>query len=153
MIRRPPRSTRTETLFPDTTRFRSHARHVERGAAGAREFSVDETKIEGGVVRDERRIAEEFDQLVDARREQGLVRQKLDRQAVYRFGGGGHVAFGIEISVEGDAGFAAVDQLDTSDFDLPVPAPGVETRGFGIENNLAHRSLNLDPIGRGNKRR
>src|SRR3546814_8721553 len=73
----------------------AHARHVERGAAGAREFSVDETKIEGGVVRDERRIAEEFDQLVDARREQGLVRQKLDRQAVYRFGGGGHVAFGI----------------------------------------------------------
>src|SRR3546814_15992570 len=24
MIRRPPRSTRTDTLFPDTTRFRSH---------------------------------------------------------------------------------------------------------------------------------
>src|SRR3546814_8225411 len=46
----------------------AHARHVERGAAGAREFSVDETKIKGGVVRDERRIAEEFDQLVDARR-------------------------------------------------------------------------------------
>src|SRR3546814_18207611 len=38
MIRRPPRSTRTDTLFPDTTLFRSHhdepsdppARHVER---------------------------------------------------------------------------------------------------------------------------
>src|SRR3546814_3258161 len=26
MIRRPPRSTRTDTLFPDTTLFRSHAR-------------------------------------------------------------------------------------------------------------------------------
>src|SRR3546814_2175942 len=24
MLRRPPRSTRTDTLFPDTTRFRSH---------------------------------------------------------------------------------------------------------------------------------
>src|SRR3546814_3754476 len=41
----------------------AHARHVERGAAGARAVSVDETKIEGGVVRDERRIAEELDQL------------------------------------------------------------------------------------------
>src|SRR3546814_6646368 len=27
MIRRPPRSTRTDTLFPDTTLFRSHAVH------------------------------------------------------------------------------------------------------------------------------
>src|SRR3546814_18480517 len=31
MIRRPPRSTRTDTLFPDTTLFRSPARvHVEQ---------------------------------------------------------------------------------------------------------------------------
>src|SRR3546814_2433852 len=28
MIRRPPRSTRTDTLFPYTTLFRSHHRHV-----------------------------------------------------------------------------------------------------------------------------
>ncbi len=103
-------------------------------------------------MRDQRRIAEEFDQLVDARREQRLVREELDRQPVHRFGGGGHIALGIEIGVEGDAGFAAVDQLDTSDFDQPVPASGIETRGFGIENNLAHRMDNLDPIGRGNKR-
>src|SRR3546814_3208290 len=30
MIRRPPRSTRTDTLFPYTTLFRSGERHVER---------------------------------------------------------------------------------------------------------------------------
>src|SRR3546814_19149878 len=29
MIRRPPRSTRTDTLFPYTTLFRSDARHLE----------------------------------------------------------------------------------------------------------------------------
>src|SRR3546814_13061576 len=29
MIRRPPRSTRTDTLFPDTTRFRSMKENVE----------------------------------------------------------------------------------------------------------------------------
>src|SRR3546814_11569991 len=30
MIRRPPRSTRTDTLFPYTTRFRSKSRHLSR---------------------------------------------------------------------------------------------------------------------------
>src|SRR3546814_8758007 len=30
MIRRPPRSKRTDTLFPDTTIFRSHIREVSR---------------------------------------------------------------------------------------------------------------------------
>src|SRR3546814_2263674 len=31
MIRRPPRSTRTDTLFPYTTLFRSRGRHAPRG--------------------------------------------------------------------------------------------------------------------------
>src|SRR3546814_9002821 len=35
MIRRPPRSTRTDTLFPYTTLFRSHAEEAQRRA---REF-------------------------------------------------------------------------------------------------------------------
>src|SRR3546814_2125271 len=35
MIRRPPRSTRTDTLFPYTTLFRSHQRKARRGR-GAR---------------------------------------------------------------------------------------------------------------------
>src|SRR3546814_5502218 len=30
MIRRPPRSTRTDTLFPYTTLFRSHSAHAQR---------------------------------------------------------------------------------------------------------------------------
>src|SRR3546814_10739637 len=32
MIRRPPRSTRTDTLFPYTTLFRSRARHCRAGS-------------------------------------------------------------------------------------------------------------------------
>src|SRR3546814_7399322 len=35
MIRRPPRSTRTDTLFPYTTLFRSTQARGDRGAAGA----------------------------------------------------------------------------------------------------------------------
>src|SRR3546814_1337376 len=42
MIRRPPRSTRTDTLFPYTTRFRSRpsAGVVERPDAGEGEFAA-----------------------------------------------------------------------------------------------------------------
>src|SRR3546814_18481157 len=36
MIRRPPRSTRTDTLFPYTTLFRSAALHLRAEALGAR---------------------------------------------------------------------------------------------------------------------
>src|SRR3546814_7941865 len=35
MIRRPPRSTRTDTLFPHTTLFRSRAGQVDRGDTAA----------------------------------------------------------------------------------------------------------------------
>src|SRR3546814_5310707 len=35
MIRRPPRSTRTDTLFPYTTLFRSHSLLLRRVSAGA----------------------------------------------------------------------------------------------------------------------
>src|SRR3546814_4575884 len=40
MIRRPPRSTRTDTLFPYTTLFRSHAAEIDAGAA--EEFALDQ---------------------------------------------------------------------------------------------------------------
>src|SRR3546814_17818494 len=38
MIRRPPRSTRTDTLFPYTTLFRSRVRHQHAIAAGERQI-------------------------------------------------------------------------------------------------------------------
>src|SRR3546814_14809449 len=44
MIRRPPRSTRTDTLFPYTTLFRSgrRCRHADEAAVVHRFFEVDE---------------------------------------------------------------------------------------------------------------
>src|SRR3546814_9105655 len=54
MIRRPPRSTRTDTLFPYTTLFRSlppgHLRAAARAAAGGRES-------DGAITRDELLLA------------------------------------------------------------------------------------------------
>src|SRR3546814_16672771 len=44
MIRRPPRSTRTDTLFPYTTLFRSVDEGVAVQAAEARELGILETR-------------------------------------------------------------------------------------------------------------
>src|SRR3546814_9539891 len=49
MIRRPPRSTRTDTLFPYTTLFRS-----ERSGGGARAASDLRAAADGGVDGDDR---------------------------------------------------------------------------------------------------
>src|SRR3546814_8757518 len=52
MIRRPPRSTRTDTLFPYTTLFRSHDREIERAAGIAHAFErVNELAHDFGALR------------------------------------------------------------------------------------------------------
>src|SRR3546814_13181639 len=48
MIRRPPRSTRTDTLFPYTTLFRSVAEFVAGEIVDARELGVDVAVVVGG---------------------------------------------------------------------------------------------------------
>src|SRR3546814_10973655 len=64
MIRRPPRSTRTDTLFPYTTLFRSGAERLARGAgrrggrqadAGARSADRLDPAIRGALRQRERR--------------------------------------------------------------------------------------------------
>src|SRR3546814_10316465 len=49
MIRRPPRSTRTDTLFPYTTLFRSLGRRKDRGQCviGLDQQAVDESVVAG----------------------------------------------------------------------------------------------------------
>src|SRR3546814_12470805 len=46
MIRRPPRSTRTDTLFPYTTLFRSAVDEKGRGSADARSLHVGAVTVE-----------------------------------------------------------------------------------------------------------
>src|SRR3546814_13813162 len=49
MIRRPPRSTRTDTLFPYTTLFRSHHRGAERPGVEVHEALVHDGSAGGEV--------------------------------------------------------------------------------------------------------
>src|SRR3546814_1688247 len=50
MIRRPPRSTRTDTLFPYTTLFRSHHARVERHPEGLEAEDAEQADIHGRAV-------------------------------------------------------------------------------------------------------
>src|SRR3546814_13198288 len=55
MIRRPPRSTRTDTLFPYTTLFRSSVTAELRGAKEKKKLAVDE--LEAAIVKRMFRLA------------------------------------------------------------------------------------------------
>src|SRR3546814_5690578 len=67
MIRRPPRSTRTDTLFPYTTLFRSDARRVE--ALDAREDRLDQRERHAELGREFGKVGAQISRLVDQRDE------------------------------------------------------------------------------------
>src|SRR3546814_7357941 len=67
MIRRPPRSTRTDTLFPYTTLFRS-AFGLKLGAAGACILFIDET---GRKIRVDRHLLARHGIQAESRRDLG----------------------------------------------------------------------------------
>ena len=117
-----------------------HPRHADRIAAAAAKLAVQEAEVERGIVRNERRIADERHELVSDGVEQGLVGQEHVRQAVDREGAGRHGAFRVEIGVEGAPGLDPVDQFDTADFHHPILAEG-EAGGLGVENDLAHGAI------------
>src|SRR3546814_1307620 len=93
MIRLPPRSTRTDTLFPYTTLFRSH----HHGAGAARDAVLRQSRGDGVAARVELRVAERD---VVAAGATGAA----DRDLVGTFGGqgrerGGDVAGGIHAGI------------------------------------------------------
>src|SRR3546814_6396124 len=82
MIRRPPRSTRTDTLFPYTTLFRS--RHGWRGVGGARAGEGRSRQAPGTPARNASAISSEAAARPDgrlARRGDGVVRRVAVRRS------------------------------------------------------------------------
>src|SRR3546814_2177185 len=95
MIRRPPRSTRTDTLFPYTTLFRSQ-RHV--GAGHGREFLAELLDVRalladhdagtGGVDRDARPLGRPLDHdPADAGLTKPLLQELAQHQVLVQLGG------------------------------------------------------------------
>ena len=90
--------------------------------AGA-ELRIEEAEIEAGIVRDQRRIADEFEQLVGTLvRNSGLSERNASDRPCTASASAGIDALGIEIGVEGAAGLHPVDHLDAADLDQPVAA-------------------------------
>src|SRR3546814_15549580 len=81
MIRRPPRSTRTDTLFPYTTLFRSNVRNVPaalyKALGGFATNGVNMTKLESYMVRGDF-VATQFYVDIEGHPEETSVRLALE---------------------------------------------------------------------------
>src|SRR5207302_9454339 len=108
-----------------------HSNDRNRRPARALELKIEETEIEGGIVRDQWRVADELEQLAGLFGEARLVREEDAGEAVDHLGLGGHLSLWIEISVEVPAGLDPVEHLHAADFDHAVATEPVETRRFG----------------------
>src|SRR3546814_4230626 len=80
MIRRPPRSTRTDTLFPDTTLFRSH-RFWEDADPAARERDVDHHPGIVAQVQGARRDARGVDRVAHPAVDRRMAGERPDRRS------------------------------------------------------------------------
>jgi hypothetical protein len=105
------------------------------------ELVVQEAEVEAGVVRDQRAVADEFEQVLGALTEPRLVRQEDVGQPVDGLGLARHRPLGIEIGVEVAAGLHSVEHLDAADLDHSVAAGRIEPRGLGVEDDFPHRIL------------
>jgi hypothetical protein len=116
-----------------------HPARANRRPAAQFQLEIKEAEVERGVVGDERRIRDEFEQLVGAFREPRLVGQKDRGEAMHRFGFARHFAFGIEISVEVATGLHPLEDFDATDLDHPIATDRIEAGRFGIEDDFPHR--------------
>jgi preprotein translocase subunit SecB len=111
--------------------------------AAALQLRIEEAEVEAGVMRHQHGIAEEFDEFLDRIGKARLVFEEFGREPVDGKGFRRNVPFRVEIAMEAAAGGKTVEQLDAADLDDPMALIGVETCGFGIENDLAHASAML----------
>src|SRR5580693_6685700 len=118
-----------------------HALAGDQRPPSALELGIEEGDVESGIVDDQRRVAEEGDQVVHDFGKESLVLEELIIEAVNRKRFRRHAALGVEIAVERLARGDAVDELDAADFDHAVPGKRIKAGGFGIEHDLAHANL------------
>lgn len=115
-----------------------HPARAQVFSAAKPKLVVEETEVEARVMRDQRRVLDEFEQILDPLRKGRLVGQKHIGQAVNRFRARGHRSSGIEVSVEVPAGLGAVEHLDAADLYDSVAAYRIEPGRFCIEDDFPH---------------
>ena len=109
-----------------------------RRVAGAGELGIEEGHVEFGIVRNQGRLVDKFDELGGNRHKQRLVDQEGVVEAADAQRLGRHRPFGIKVTVKAAAGRDVVDQLDHADLDDAIAVLRIEPGRFGIEDDLAH---------------
>lgn len=115
-----------------------HPAGAQDAASAKPKLVVEETEVEARIMRDQRRVLDEFEQILDSLGKGGLVGKKHVGEAVNRLGSGRHRSPRIEIGMEVPAGLGAVEHLDATDLDDTVAAYRIEARGLGIEDDFPH---------------
>src|SRR5665213_4631070 len=88
---------------------------------------------------DQRRIADEGEQLVNMRGKRRMSLEEVVAEPVNRLGARRHLAFGVDVAMEELAGRQVIEQLDAGDLDDAMAVGRIEAGGFGVEHDLAHR--------------
>ena len=114
------------------------AAHGKRRPVKARQFGIDESHIERGVVNHHHRIPDEGQEVVDDVGKDRLVIQKFVGQPVNGHGAGVNLALGIDIDMKLFAAWRLVQNFQRTDFNDAVSLRRIDAGGFGIQNNLAH---------------
>src|SRR3546814_18919828 len=101
MIRRPPRSTRTDTLFPYTTLFRSDISFTNlRGSDHALDFGVISLSAQGYRYRSTRTVAPEPPMTpVEGGNERSLLAARIAALSIALVGNSWGIVIGIEIDL------------------------------------------------------
>src|SRR4051794_5696209 len=118
-----------------------HSAQRHARSAAALELEIEEAEVEARIMRDQRRILDEVEQLLGLVREARLVGEENGGEAVDRFRLARHRSLGVEVSVEMAAGLDPVEHFDAADLDHPVAAGRIETGGLGIEDDFPHRRI------------
>lgn len=135
------RKLRARMAFFGKTYGIDHPGHADRLALAQRQFGVEKSEIKPGVVRDERSIADKFEEFAKGFPKQRLVGKKGARKTMHRLCARGHVTLWIVIGVVSFPGGDEIEYLDAADFHHPVTRLWVEAGGFGVENDFTHRVI------------
>ena len=104
------------------------------------EFGVEEANIKRRIVNDQFGILDKIQEFRRNLLEAWFVLEKLSADTVYSLRAGIDFPFGIKVVMEVAVCQAAVDHLDTANFDDAVSEFVFKAGGFGIKKNLSHEA-------------
>jgi hypothetical protein len=91
-------------------------------------------------VDDQRRLADEGEEIAGDFAKARLAFEELGREAMHLLGIGRHIALRIDVGVKCSSARNVVDELDGADFNDAMTLGRIKAGGLGIDNDLTHVS-------------